>query len=85
MLDFSYLSDIDGSKPHLTLDYKTVQLLNDAFLYLKEKTGIYIDPYGKTRIYPDHQRILIHYLLDNKDNQIKKIIAFLVKQFPEMK
>ncbi|PIT15212.1 hypothetical protein [Snodgrassella alvi] len=77
MLDFSYLSDTDGSKPSLTLDYKTTQLLNDAFLYLKEKTGIYIDPYGKTRIYPDHQRILINYLVKNKDNEIKKLVAFL--------
>ncbi|BDR57662.1 hypothetical protein [Xylocopilactobacillus apicola] len=79
MLDFSYLSDTDGSKPSLALKDKTIQLLEDAFLDLKEKTGIYIDPYGKTRIYPAYQKILLDYLSDNKDEEIKKLVTFFAE------
>ena len=76
MLNFSYLSDTDGSKPSLFLNDKSAELLNDAFLYLEKKTGIYIDPYGTTKVYPDHQKILINYLLDNENNEIKKLLAY---------
>ena len=77
MLNFSYLSNTDGSKPSLLLSDKSVELLNDALFYLEKKTGIYIDPYGTTKVYPDHQKILINYLSNNKDNEIKKLLAYL--------
>ena len=76
MLNFSYLSDTYGSKPSLFLNDKSVELLSNAFLYLEKKTGIYIDPYGTTKVYPDHQKILINYLSDNENNEIKKILAY---------
>ena len=37
MLNFSYLSDTDGSKPSLLLSDKNIELLNDAFFYLEKK------------------------------------------------
>ena len=77
MLNFSYLSDTDGSKPSLLLSDKSIELLNDALFYLEKKTGIYIDPYGTSKVYPGHQKILIDYLSNNKDNEIKKILAYL--------
>ena len=77
MLNFSYLSDTDGSKPSLLLSDKNIESLNDAFFYLEKKTGIYIDPYGTTKVHPDHQKILINYLSNNKDNEIKKLLAYL--------
>ena len=77
MLNFSYLSDTDGSKPSLLLNDKSIKLLNDALFYLEKKTGIYIDPYGTTKVYPGHQKILINYLSNNKDNEIKKLLAYL--------
>jgi hypothetical protein len=76
MLNFSYLSNTDGSKPSLLLSDKSVELLNDALFYLEKKTGIYIDPYGTTKVYPDHQKILIKYLSNNKDDEIKKLLAY---------
>ena len=79
MLNFSYLSNTDGSKPSLLLSDKSVELLNDALFYLEKKTGIYIDPYGTTKVYPDHQKILINYLSNNKDNEIKKLLAYFRK------
>ena len=77
MLNFSYLSDTDGSKPSLLLSDKNIELLNDALFYLEKKTGIYINPYGTTKVYPDHQKILINYLSNNKNNEIKKLLAYL--------
>ncbi|WP_218056254.1 hypothetical protein [Gilliamella sp. App6-5] len=47
MLDFSYLSDQNGSKPSVILSDKKVQLLEQAFIDLKQKTGIIIDAYGR--------------------------------------
>ena len=37
MLNFSYLSNTDGSKPSLLLSDKSVELLNDALFYLEKK------------------------------------------------
>ncbi|EKE4264387.1 hypothetical protein OUR91_004082, partial [Escherichia coli] len=51
--------------------------------YLKEKTGVYIDPYGKTRIYPEHQKILINYLAKIKDTDVINFINFLIKASSE--
>lgn len=79
MIDFSYLSDFDGIKPSLILHNNIIKKLENSFCYLKEKTGISIDPYGKTRIYPDHQKILISYLAKSKDSDIINFINFLVK------
>ena len=76
MLYLSYISDTDGGKPSLLLSDKSVKLLDDALFYLEEKTGIYIDPYGTTKVYPDHQKILIKYLSNNKDDEIKKLLAY---------
>lgn len=76
MLYLSYISDTDGVKPSLLLSDKIVKLLDDALFYLEEKTGIYINPYGTTKVYPDHQKILINYLSNNKDDEIKKLLAY---------
>ena len=76
MLYLSYISDTDGGKPSLLLSDKSVKLLDDALFYLEEKTGIYIDPYGTTKVYPDHQKILINYLSNNKDDEIEKLLAY---------
>ncbi|MWP63131.1 hypothetical protein [Gilliamella sp. Pas-s25] len=74
MLDFSYLSDQNGSKPSVVLSDKKIQLLEQAFIDLKQKTGIIIDAYGRCRIYPNHQRILINLLQKHHDNEIQKLV-----------
>ncbi|AYH04255.1 hypothetical protein [Pectobacterium parmentieri] len=83
MIDFSYLSDNDGSKPSLILHDKAIKKLETYFLLLKEKTGIYIDPYGKTRVYPDHQKILINFLVNIKDEEVINFVEFLTKAINE--
>lgn len=83
MLDFSYLSDQKGCKPSLVLSDKKVQLLEQAFIYLKQKTGIMIDAYGRTRIYPNHQKILINLLQKHNDSEIKKLVMLLKQAVSE--
>ncbi|MCO6536782.1 MAG: hypothetical protein J6569_05130 [Gilliamella sp.] len=83
MLDFSYLSDQKDSKPSLVLSDKKVQLLEQAFIDLKRKTGIMIDVYGRNRIYPDHQKILINLLQKHNDSEIQKLIMLLKQAVSE--
>ncbi|MDK1144024.1 hypothetical protein QMS75_15900 [Cronobacter sakazakii] len=84
MLDLSYLSDDIGNGPSLILNDRVIRKLEDSFLFLKEKTGVYVDPYGKTRIYPEHQKILIKYLESkNKDDDIAAFVAFLLSSISQ--
>ncbi|ELY4324005.1 hypothetical protein DOX44_003785 [Cronobacter turicensis] len=73
------MSDSIGNGPSLILNDRMVMKLEVLFLFLKEKTGVYVDPYGKTRIYPEHQKILIKYLESkSKDGDIAAFVEFLV-------
>lgn len=83
MIDFSYLSDKDGSKPSLILHDKVIRKLESYFLLLKEKTGVFIVPYGKTRIYPDHQKILVNCLININDEEVINFVEFLTKAINE--
>ena len=56
MLDVSYFSDKCGCEPSIQLKDKTISMLDDAFIYLRSKTGVYIDCYGKTILYPEHKK-----------------------------
>ena len=50
----------------ITLSNSDVRLLEREISLLKEKTGVYIDPYGTTKVYPDHCKILLEAILRNK-------------------
>jgi hypothetical protein len=43
-------------------------LLEESICALKEKTGVYIDPYGNTKLYPDHGMILLELMVFKKIN-----------------
>ncbi|CAK17895.1 MULTISPECIES: hypothetical protein [Pseudomonas] len=77
MLDISYLSDAQGEKPSFIIHDREFTLFESAFWALKQKTGVYIDPYGKARIYPDHQRILVAFLRGISDEKVVSFVSFL--------
>ncbi|GKX59042.1 hypothetical protein [Leminorella grimontii] len=77
MLDISYLSDSNGSKPSFTIHDSDMKLFVSAFEALRQKTGVHIDPYGKARIYSEHQKVLIYYLLQSQDVKVIEFIIFL--------
>ena len=47
------------------IDDKELRFALPAFALLQEKTGIDIDPYGKSRLYPDHARLVLAALADS--------------------
>ena len=77
MLDISYLSDALGDKPSLQLSDAEVNRVQGAFNELREKTGLYIDPYGRSRIYPRQQKMLIALLLQDIDRDARGFVDFL--------
>jgi len=77
MLDISYLSDTLGDKPYLQLSDAEVKRVQGAFIELREKTGLYIDPYGRSRIYPRQQKMLIALLLQDIDRDVLALVDFL--------
>ena len=46
--------------------------INNMIEFIKNKTGVYIDPYSDTKLYPSHQKIAISFLesLHGYDNLI---------------
>ncbi|KOC91623.1 hypothetical protein [Winslowiella iniecta] len=77
MIDFSYLSDKTGVEPSFIIKDAELNIFEEAFIYLKEKTGIYIDPYSKTRVYPSHQGILIEYFNKSVEKRAKEFVEYL--------
>lgn len=77
MLDISYLSDDQGDKPSFMIHDRDFKFFEPAFLDLKQKTGVYIDPYGKTRVYPEHQRMLINFLTKDSEDKVVGFVCFL--------
>ncbi|WP_339489407.1 hypothetical protein [Pseudomonas rhizophila] len=79
MLDISYLSDDNNEHPSFIIKDSEFKLFDPAFTELKNQTGVYIDPYGKCRIYPSHQKILISLLSKNNESRVIDFISFLKK------
>lgn len=59
----------------MKLSTSDIHLLEKELFLLKEKTGIYIDPYGTTRLYPDHGKILLNAIEHRKN--VKNIISLM--------
>jgi hypothetical protein len=53
-------------------------LLEESICALKEKTGVYIDPYGDTKLYPDHGKILLS-LMDSKktNDNVRRLLNII--------
>jgi len=58
-------------------------LLEDGFNYLKSKTGVYIDPYGTTRLYPEHQQIILDFWNNSNSDEIKFFCKFLTQSIKD--
>jgi hypothetical protein len=79
MLDISYLSDDNDEHPFFLIRDSELRLFDAAFTELKKQTGVYIDPYGKCRIYPSHQKTLVLLLSKRNESRICEFISFLEK------
>lgn len=77
MLDISYLSDEDNERPSFVIKDAEFKLFDAAFSTLKQQTGVYIDPYGTSRIYPSHQQTLIQLLSKSREGRVVEFVTFL--------
>ncbi|CAN7171874.1 hypothetical protein LJR129_000290 [Acidovorax sp. LjRoot129] len=54
-----------------------IRLFEHAFEELQKKTGVFIDPYGKCKIYPDHLKIIQKALENSKSDVASRFSKFL--------
>lgn len=59
MIEFFYNTDSLIKKIYVNPDEENIEAMINV---LRQRTGIFIDPYGDTKLYPSHQKILIAYL-----------------------
>lgn len=59
MIEFFYNTDSLIKKIYVNPDEENIEAMINV---LRQKTGIFIDPYGDTTLYPSHQKFLIAYL-----------------------
>ena len=59
MIKFFYGIDSLVKKIYVNPDEENIEAMINV---LRQRTGIFIDPYGDTKLYPSHQKILIAYL-----------------------
>ena len=58
-IGFQWTGESPKDEPSCVLDDRTIELLDPAWAYLADKTGIWIDPYGHSRISPAHAQLLL--------------------------
>ena len=88
MLDVYYLSDYDHRqtsplKKDRMFGLDNYDLFRPGFEFLRSKTGLYIDEYGDARLYPDHQRLLLEYWKDDKNECVRGFVSFLSRAIDE--
>ena len=76
-LDVYYLSDKKMKNCLISLSDVDVKSLGEYICLLKEKTGVYIDPYGTTKLYPAHGLILLKAILADERKIEKNIMNFV--------
>ena len=76
-LDFCFSEE--NKKDEFSIKDNELPLFEPSFYDLRDKTGIFIDPYGRTKIYPDHQKILVKFLEKNNNRRVADFITFLKK------
>ncbi|WP_346893036.1 hypothetical protein [uncultured Roseibium sp.] len=57
-LDFCWLGE-QKQPPRVTLNDRDIEAVLRAFEKLKDRTGVFVDPYADTRIAPEQAKVLI--------------------------
>lgn len=63
-IDFYDLLDGNRKKILFKISQDDFDEIEFVFSYLKKKTGVYIDAYGKSRIYRDHVEMLVSFMTE---------------------
>jgi hypothetical protein len=70
-LDAYLLSDKKMKNCLIKLTDPDLALLEQCITLLENKTGVYIDPYGTTRLYASHAEILLYSIEMQKITNVK--------------
>lgn len=73
MLELFYKENSINRRIHINEDNKIIEKMIE---YIREKTGIYIDPYSDTKLYPSHLILMVSFLFNYKNQHID-LIKFL--------
>lgn len=78
MLDLVWLDDRRGS-PVVQLSDHDLSELDQELVFLRSKTGVWLDPYSDTRLAPDHAKILVDAIrsAQHKGDNIEKLVRAL--------
>ncbi|WP_208942316.1 hypothetical protein [Paracidovorax avenae] len=76
-LDFYFFSGKTKKNESFRIKGSELHLFESSFLDLQKKTGVFIDPYGKCKIYPDHLKIIINALEGNRIDVVSRFVDFL--------
>lgn len=80
MVDVEYLTREQG-KPRFAI--QNFALFAEGFNHLRAKTGVFIDPYGDSRLYPDHQRLLAAFWHKSKEPEIQAFLAYMTQSIQD--
>jgi hypothetical protein len=89
-LDFYDINDIHLGRKLFEVGYVDFEVLGPILSSFKRVTGIAIDPYGTTRIYAAHIRLIMsliqEYLLKSKELKPKEdeILNFVLAHFEQV-
>ncbi|SEM97761.1 hypothetical protein SAMN05192574_10256 [Mucilaginibacter gossypiicola] len=90
-LDFYDINDIQLNEKLFEIEYADLEIAESVAFSFKKATGITIDPYGTTRIYAGHARVIIllikEHLSNLKDDKqrVKKRLNELVARLESVK
>jgi len=71
-------------EPYLNLSHTEFNMLLPYFNQLQIKTGVVIDEYSDTKLYPEHSKFLLELIDENiGDNNINTLISLLKKSSKE--
>ena len=78
-LDFSW-TGLKRGNVEVTLEGTSLSLVEPAFNELQRCTGIIVDPYGDSRISPDHARLLMESIAASgavSDSDVRGLLEML--------
>lgn len=77
-LEFYRLGEQKPS-PRVTLEFRDYEAIRRAFEDLKDRTGVFVDPYADTRIAPEHAKILYDGIENEKadSDAIRRLLNLL--------
>ena len=64
-IDFYDLLDANKKKVLFEITQDDFDEIEFVFSHLRKKTGVYIDPYGKGRIYRNHVELLVSFMTES--------------------